>query len=136
MNARLDSPYYFSSICGDRAAQRAYQDRIERSDNAAVRAYTTLRDEMQAALMTDPCKQVQTPGWSAPQAAAVDVVFDDLSAEGDKSLHELLCIVGMCARGEMTHETHLRAAAWVASFAAAHARFHRDDLAEQLEAAL
>lgn len=135
MNARIDSPYFFASICADLVAQRAYQDRIERSDNAAVRAYSTLRDEMLAALLSDPCKQVQTPGWPAPTAAAVDVVFDDLSAEGDKSLHELLCIVGMCARGEMTHETHLRAAALVASLAAAHARFHRDDLAEQLEAA-
>lgn len=135
MNARIDSPYFFGSICGDRAAQRAHQNRIERSDNAATTAYVTLRDEMLAALMTDPCRKVQTPGWPTPTAAAVDVVFDDLSAEGDKSLHELLCIVGMCARGEMTHETHLRAAAWVASFAAAHARWHRDDLADQLEAA-
>lgn len=99
----------------------------------ADEAYDTLRDELTYALLHDPAKLVQTPGFNPRMTSAADVVADSFaSATGDASLHELLRIVGLCAQGKAA-ELQKRAASWIAGRAAQHAAFHQGDLVADLE---
>ncbi len=127
--------YSFYNACPDRSAQRQHQAALTLADNAASRAHRVLRTEMVEALLNDPQRKVQTPGFNLPAMTAAEVVNDNFAGtNGDASLLELLRIVGLCAAGNSTPELHLRASAWIAGAAAEHAAFHRDDLADQLEA--
>ena len=127
MSARLENPM----VSGlDRIASRQ-----ERRDMAAAIAYAALRDELINALMSDPAKEVRVPGFTSrgPMLSAAAVVDDAMAgARGDEILHELLSIVGMCAKGKADHELHLRASAWIAARAAEHAHWHQEDLVDQM----
>lgn len=110
-----------------------YAARQDRRDALADSAYTTLRDELIDALIHDPAKVVQTPGFKSRQTTAADVINDAFAGRGEQSLIELLRIVGLCAQGKPDHEVHLRASAWIAARAAEHAAFHQGDLVDELE---
>jgi hypothetical protein len=111
-----------------------YDARQDRRDALADSAYTTLRDELIYALIQDPAKVVQTPGFKSSQATAADVINDRFAGQtGEQALQELLRIVGLCAQGKADHEVHLRASAWIAARAAEHAAFHQGDLVAELE---
>jgi len=108
--------------------------RKDRCDNLADKAFVTLRDELIDALLTDPAKLVRTPGFGKREHSAADVVSDNFAgASGDAALHELLSIVGLCAKGNGGNELHMRAKAWIAARAAEHAAWHQDDLLAELE---
>lgn len=101
----------------------------ERDDGAALRAqcHQRLRNELINALMEDPARVVATPGFRVKSMTAADVVRDDLCSKlGDKLMHELLCVAGVAAKGQMTHELHLRASALIAGVAKSHADYHAD----------
>ena len=126
MSAMLENP-----MVAGLGRHYALQDR---RDALAERAYATLRDELIDALMTDPAKVVQTPGFKPRQTTAADVINDGFAGRtGEQSLFDLLRIVGMCAQGKADHELHLRAAAWIAARAAEHAAWHQGDLLAELE---
>jgi len=110
-----------------------YYARQDRRGALAESAYTTLRDELIDALIHDPAKVVQTPGFKSSQTTAADVINDGFAGRGEQSLIELLRIVGLCAQGKAGHEVHLRASAWIAARAAEHAAFHAGDLVAELE---
>jgi hypothetical protein len=128
MNAR--SPYFF-----DQFAERSYQSTIALAGNAAERAHRFLRTEMVEALMQDPTRIVQTPGFNMPAMSAANVVADNFSgSRGEASLLELLRIVAACAASTSNPELRIRAQAWISGAAKEHADFHRDDLANDLGA--
>lgn len=112
-----------------------HHDREDRRDALAESAYTALRNELIDALMRDPSRTVRTPGFGVRPHTAIDVIHESFSdATGNQSLHELLSIVGLCARGQASHhELHLRASAWIAARAAEHAEFHAGDLLAEME---
>ena len=113
-----------------------YYTRQERRDALAESAYVTLRDELVDALMLDPAREVSTPGFGKRRstATAIDVIGEAIDSRGgEQVLHELLRIVAMCAAGRADHELHLRASAWIAARAAAHAAYHVDDLVAEIE---
>ena len=106
----------------------------DRRDSLAEAAYRTLRNELIDALMHDPAKSVQTPGFKPLRHTAAEVINESLAGKnGDQSLFELLRIVGLLAQGKTDHELHLRAAAWIAARAREHAELHHDDMLAGLE---
>lgn len=108
--------------------------RQDRRDALCAGAYATLRDELIDALLHDPARVVQTPGFGRQQTTAADVIADSFAARsGEQSLRELLRIVGLCAQTAADNELRLRASAWIAQRAAEHAEFHQSDLVTELE---
>lgn len=105
----------------------------EHAEALAATAYGALRTELIQALLTDPEMEVRAPGYSAGPYTGTDIV-NDLICGDLELLPELLRIVARCARGELDHETHLRASALIAQCGAAHAQFHADDLEAELMA--
>ena len=105
-----------------------------RRDTLAEGAYTTLRNEMIDALLTDPSKVVLAPAFKPRRNTAADVLADKFdSKDGEQALVDLLRIVGLCAQGKADHELHLRASAWIAARASEYAAWHQADLLDELE---
>lgn len=126
MSATIENPMVAGLGC--------HYARQDRRDALAESAYTTLRDALIDALMNDPSRHVQTPGFARSTETAAECINDSFAGpSGGASLVELLRIVGLCAHGKADHALHLRAAGWIAAAAAEHARFHQGDLLAELE---
>lgn len=106
--------------------------RIELRADAAAAAYVRLRDDMLKAVLHDPERQVDTPGFKAGSTRpAVEVVLDAFSdADGRQSLLELLSIVAGVSTGTGMMSSRLRASEWIERFAENYAAFHCDDAAD------
>lgn len=97
----------------------------ERRDARGTALYVQLRDELQAALMTDPQTEVSTPGFKPGHTAAVEVFFDDLAGtDSDERRDTLIRLLADAAKGE---DVQLRATAYIADLAKRHAEFHHGD---------
>ena len=91
-----------------------------------------LRDELIDALLTDPAKEVRTPGFAAANTPALAVVAHALGGpNGEATLHEMLRILGLCDRGEQIGP-HVRAKALFARLGDDHAEYHVDDAIAKL----
>lgn len=95
------------------------------SDRDLANAHVTLYAELRGALLNDPMRFVQTPGFGQPRQRAIDVIDDCFAGrQGDIVLAELLDIVAQAARG---NDVSQRAMRWIDDRCREHADFHRDD---------
>jgi hypothetical protein len=111
---------------------QAHQARQEAHDALARKAYESLREEFVTALFADPQTTIRTPAYVPASMRAIDAVADWLSNEAGGPLAQLLALLTTCAEHDAP-ELRIPAQALVMDMARAHATYHAQDLADELE---
>jgi hypothetical protein len=111
---------------------QAHQERQEAHDALARRAYESLREEFVTALFADPQTTIKTPAFVPAKQRAIDAVIDQLNNEAGGALSRLLGLLTTCAEHDAP-ELRIPAQALVMDMARAHATYHAQDLADELE---